>query len=426
MLIAIFAIMLGLFAVGMPVALAMGVASLAVLQAIGNIPLSIVAQRMIAGSDSFPLMAVPFFMLAGELMNVGGVTDRLVRFARSLVGHITGGLSHVVVVTNMLMAGMSGSATADAAGTGSVLIPSLTRAGYPPSYAVAIVGAASTIGPIIPPSLPMVVFGALAQVSIGRLFIGGAIPGLIMGIFLMIAGYILARRRGYGREARASLAELGASFRAALLPLFMPAIVLGGILGGIFTPTEAAAMAAIYAFILGVFVYREIRPAHLPGILAHVGLNTGVVMFIVATSYIFAWVLAREQAGTALVEAVSRVTLNPLIVLLLINVVVLVLGCVMDTFAVLIILVPVVMPLVQKAGIDPVHFGVVLILNLMVGLLTPPVGMVMYVVCTLAKLPIAEFAREVRPFLLALVAVLLLITIFPPLVLWLPSTVMSR
>lgn len=423
LLLALVATMLVLFGIGMPVAFAMGVTGLIFIIA-GDVPLVLIPNRMLAGVDSFVLMAVPFFLLAGSLMNTGGITRRLVEFASALVGHLRGGLSHVAVVANMIMAGMSGSATADAAGTGAFLIPAMEKGGYPRAYAAAVVGAASTIGPIIPPSVPFVIFGAMAGVSVGRLFLGGAVPGVLMGIFLMIACYLVARRRGYGFGIRATLNEVWRSFRRAFLALMLPVIILGGILGGIVTPTEAAVIAVIYALILGLFVYREMRLADLPKIFLEVGINTGVVMFIVSCSTAMSWILSREQAGQALTHAMLQFSSTPWVILLLVNILILILGSVLELFVIMVLMVPILIPLMKAIAVDPVHFGVFFTLNLMIGLLTPPVGMVMYVVCSISRVTMMDFVREVWPFLIALLFALGCVTYIPSLVLWLPRTFM--
>jgi len=418
-------LMLLFFATGMPVAFAMGVASLAYMLMQGSLPLISIPQRMLNGADNFPLLAIPFFMLAGALMDNGGVTRRLVSFSSALVGHITGGLAHVVVVANMIMAGMSGSAVADASGTGSILIPSMQQKGYPAAFSAAIVGAAATIGPIIPPSIPMVIFASIANVSTARLFVGGVIPGVLMGLYLMAVAYVVARRRGYGREARRSLREFGQVFLDAVPPLLAPVIIMGGILGGIFTPTEAAVVTTVYAFCLGLW-YRELRLRDLPRILTNVLVTTAVVMFIVAASSLMGWLLAIEQVPQALMRGFLSLSTNTWVILAIINVFLLILGCLMDSIPILIILVPVLSPLILRLGIDPIHFGVVMVLNLMIGLLTPPVGMVMYVVCSIAKVSIKDFTRECWPMMLALIVVLVMITFYPPLVVWLPNLLLRR
>ena len=418
-------LMLFFFAAGMPVAFAMGASSLVYMLVQGQIALISIPQRMLNGADNFPLLAIPFFMLAGSLMDTGGVTRRLVDFSSALVGHITGGLAHVVVVANMIMAGMSGSAVADASGTGSILIPSMRQKGYPADFAAAIVGAAATIGPIIPPSIPMVIFASIANVSVAKLFVGGVIPGLFMGLYLMAVAYVVARRRGYGREPRRSIRELGDAFVRAIPPLLAPVIIMGGILGGVFTPTEAAVVTSVYAFLLGLW-YRELKWRDIPRILTNVLATTAMVLFIVAACSLMGWLLALERVPQMLMSGFLAISTNPWVILGIINVFLLILGCLMDSIPILIILVPVLSPLIMKLGIDPIHFGVVMVLNLMIGLLTPPVGMVMYVVCSIAGVTIKDFTRECWPMILALIAVLIMITFYPPLVVWLPNLLLRR
>ncbi len=420
----LFVIMLVLFAVSTPIAWSMAIAA-TVYMAVGpHIPLQGMVQRMIGGIDTFPLLAIPFFILAGNLMNTGGITDRLVTFAKALVGHIIGGLAHVVVVTNMIMAGMSGSGVADAAGTGTVLIPAMKKAGYGVPFSAAIVGSAGTIGPIIPPSIPFVIYGSIASVSIGRLLLGGAVPGVLMGIMLMIFVYFIAKRRKYPSEQRATWGKLASVTLHAIPPMGMPAIILGGIIGGIMTPTESAAAGAAYAFVLGFFVYREIKVSHIPEIITESVMGTAAILIIMSAAQPFSWVLTYELAPVKVLALVENARLAQWEVYLLINVAMLILGCFMEGLAVMVMVVPVLVPLLQHAGIDLVHFGVVFTLNIMIGTITPPVGTIMYVVCALGKISIAEFAREVWPFVIALTIALFLVTYMPWLALWLPNLVM--
>lgn len=418
-------VLLVLFALGVPIAIAMGFSGFAAIIIRGDIPLETAAQRFVTGVDSFPLLAVPFFILAGALMNTGGITERLVRLAVALVGRITGGLGHVVVVTNMIMAGMSGSAVADAAGTGSVLIPAMVRAGFGKGFSAAVTAAASTIGPIIPPSIPFVVFGVLASVSIGQLFLGGAIPGVLMGIYLMAAVYVISRKRGYAKGERTSLRDLRSAFFHAIPPLMLPLIIMWGIVGGVVTPTEASVIAVLYALFLGAVVYRELSLASIAKIFGEAALTTATIMFIVAGASLLAWILTFEQAGPALVRSVTGITRDPYLVLLIINILLLILGCFLETLSLMIILVPVLMPLIRALGIDPVHFGVVFTLNLMIGLITPPVGMSMFIACRIANISISQFAREIPIFAIALILVLALITYVPWLVTFLPRLIMG-
>lgn len=424
MMLWLFAIMLVLFALGMPIAWSMALAATVYMAAGPHVPLQGMVQRMVGGIDTFPLLAIPFFILAGNMMNTGGITDRLVTFSRALVGHITGGLAHVVVVTNMVMAGMSGSGVADAAGTGSVLIPAMKKAGYTVPFAAAVVAAAATIGPIIPPSIPFVIYGSIANVSIGQLLLAGAIPGAVMGICLMIFSYVIAKRRGYPAERRATWRELGRATLHAIPPLGMPAIILGGIIGGIMTPTEAAMAGAMYAFALGFFVYREIKLADLPRVINESVVGTAAVVIIISAAQPIGWVLAYEQAPLKVVAFFQSANFESWQLLLIINLVVLLLGCFMEGIAILIMATPVLMPLLVSANVDPVHFGVVFTLNIMIGTITPPVGMVMYVVTALGRISIGQFTREIWPFFLALVIALLLVTYIPALSLWLPNLIL--
>ncbi len=423
-MISIFAIMLILFVVGAPIAWSMALAATVYMLLGPHIPLQGMVQRMVGGIDTFPLLAIPFFILAGNLMNTGGITDRLVAFAKVLVGHITGGLAHVVVVTNMIMAGMSGSGVADAAGSGTILIPAMKKAGYSPPFASAIVAASGTIGPIIPPSIPFVIFGSIASVSIGRLLLGGAVPGVLMGIALMIFAYAIAKRRGYPAGRRASCGEMVWAAIRALPPLGMPAIILGGIILGVMTPTEAAAAGAGYAFLLGYFVYRELKLEQLPGIIVESAIGTASIVIIMSAAQPFGWVLTFEQAPNAVLAWFENAQMEQWQVLLILNVVMLILGCFMEGLAVMIMAVPVLMPLLQHYQIDLVHFGVFFVMNIMIGTITPPVGTIMYVVCGLNKISIGAFAREVWPFVIALVIALLVVTYVPELALWLPNLVM--
>ena len=409
---------------GSPLAFVLGISSLLALVSQGNVPLSVVTQRMFVAVDSFALIAIPLFILAGELMNTGGITPRLVTFADRIVGHITGGLSHVTVVTNMIMAGISGSAAADAAATGSLLIPSMIKRGYSKAFAGAISAAASTIGPIIPPSIPMVVYGSIANVSIGRLFLGGVIPGIIMGLFLMGVAYVISKKRGYPREARSSLAEVARSFVASFWAMVMPLIILGGILGGVFTPTEAAAVAVVYAYVVGSFVYRELKIRDLPRIFMNSAVSTAVVMLIIATANLLGWVLSYARIPETMTEFFLSVSSKPWVIYLLINIVLLILGCFMNPTAIIIVMVPFFMPLIEKVGINPIHFGLILTVNTAIGQLTPPVGVCMYISCGIAKITMAEFTRECFIFIVALIAVLLLITYVPVLVMFLPNLLM--
>ena len=419
-------LLLVLLALGVPVGIAILASSALALIAIGVVPLETLIQRLVAGVDFFPLLAIPFFILMGQLMNAGGITEVLVRFAKALVGHLRGGLAHVNIVTSIILAGMSGSAVADASASSSILIPAMERAGYPRKYAAAVTGASAIIGPIIPPSIPMVLFAAITGESVGKLFLGGAIPGLVMGAYLLLVSYLIARARGYRREERASLVELGRSFMLALPALLTPVIVLGGILGGIVSPTEAAAAASVYAFAVGTLVYRGLTLRALPRLLLDVALYSAVVLFIIAAASPYGWVLAWLEVPQQIVALFLGISESPLVILFIICGCLLVLGMVVESAAILILVTPTLMPLIAHLGIDPIHFGVVLVLTLMIGTLTPPVGVVLYAIMNVGRVSMEALSRELVPYFLALVAALVTIILLPDLVLFLPELVYAR
>jgi C4-dicarboxylate transporter DctM subunit len=412
-----------LLAFGVPVAMSLGLTGLFYMFQRPEFTLLTIPQKMMTGIDSFPLLAIVFFLLAGNLMNYGGATQKLVNFATVLVGHITGGLAHVTIVANVIMAGMSGSAAADAAATGTILIPAMVKSGYSRGFAASVAAAASTIGPIIPPSIPFVILGSMTGVSIGRLFLAGFIPGLLMGLYLMAAAYVISKRRGYAADVRrATRRELAVATWEALPALAMPAIVIGGILSGMFTPTEAAAVAAVYSLLLGA-VYRGLKLRDLPKVLNEVVMSNAAIMLIVAIFSLIGWILAIEEIPQMLSSSFLSLTTNPAIFLLIVNILLFVLGIPVEPLPLMILLAPMLIPMLSTYGIDPVQFGVVFTLNTMIGLITPPVGMSMFIACHLSKATTAEFTREVIPFVIALVLVLLLITYVPAVTLWLPNLV---
>ncbi|HMN94655.1 MAG TPA: TRAP transporter large permease [Hydrogenophaga sp.] len=413
-----------LFAIGMPVAFAMVVSAGAALLSLGNVPLMVLPQRIVTGADSFPLMAIPLFLLAGNLMIGGGLTDKLSRFATAMVGHFRGGLAQVNVVNSMVMGGMSGSAIADAVSDCKILVPVMVKSGYSARFAAALSGATAVIAPIIPPSIPFIIYGSIAGVSIGQLFLAGAIPGILMGVYLMVAVNVIARRRNFPRGERPTLRGIVHALRVSGPPLMLPVIILGGILAGVFTPTESGAVAVVYALVLTMVFYRSLGAADIPKILLETGVQAGVIMLVIAAASPFSWLLAREQVGQAVVQLLAHIGDNKILFLLVLNVVLLVLGMFLDATATLIIVVPVLVPVFAALGLDPVHMGVMVVMNLMIGMVTPPFGLVMYVVCDILKVKITDFTRELWPFLLALVAILLTITYVPELVLFLPNLAM--
>jgi len=407
-----------------PVAVSLGVAVILAVTCFSPFPLVGLVQRMVTGIDSFVLLAIPFFMLTGRLMNEGGITDRLFEFARALVGPIRGGLAHANVLASMIFAGMSGSAVADAGGLGMVEIKAMTDQGYRKEFSAAVTVASSTIGPIIPPSIPMAIYGAMAEVSVGRLFLGGVLPGLLMGLALMLLVYLWSFREAMPKDRGYSLRRIRDTFVAACLPLLTPVILIGGIVSGVFTPTEAAAVAAMYAFFLSFVIYRTVRLADIPGIMIETLVTTAVVTFIISTTSGFSWLLIVGKIGTLLVESVTGLTQSPALVLLMVNLALLVLGCLMESGVLLILLTPLLVPLMTALGVDLVHFGVVMVLNLMIGVATPPVGMCLFVVSEAVGIKLETLMREVLPLVLPLLAVLLLITYVPQLVLVVPQWLM--
>lgn len=411
--------------IGAPIAYVIGLPVTLIILLTTQVPLKIVPQMMTAAVNSFPLMAIPFFLLAGNLMNISGVSHRIFAFAQTLVGHIPGGLGHVSVVASMIFAGMTGSAVAEAGGLGVVELEAMKKRGYDVDFSAGIIVSAATIGPIIPPSVIFVLYGVLAEVSIGALFLAGFIPGVLMGLSLMVRVYLISRKKHYPVSPRAGLGEVWRAFRRACLALLMPVIIIGGMLGGIFTPTEAAVVAVLYAIFLGMFVYRELTGADLWRTLRVTGLQTASVMIITATAVVLGWVLTRSQFSQALTDAILGVTRNPYLILLLLNIFLLISGCFIEVIAALIIYTPVLAPLLKAVEIDPVHFGVVMTLNLMIGLLTPPFGMGLFVVQKIAQISFEQMVRATLPFILPLIVVLALITYIPALCLWLPRVVLG-
>ena len=410
-----------LLIIGLPVTFSLAGASLAFLITSSQIPPVVVLHRMINGVDSFPLLAVPFFILAGSLMNHAGITDRIFDFAKALVGWMRGGLGHVNIGASVLFAGMSGAAVADAGGLGTIEIKAMKEGGYDGDFAVGITAASSTIGPLIPPSLPLVVYGVVSSTSIGQLFAAGLIPGLLMAVSLMVMVAWYARVRGYGRDSGFAWRVLALTFKRAFLSLLTPIIIVGGILGGLFPPTEAAIAACAYALLLGGLFYRTLSISKIKSISLDTIETTAIVLMIVAAASIFSWILTSNRVTEVVAEMILGQTQNVFLVLLLINIVLLVVGFFMEPVAAITILTPVLLPLVVELGVDPVHFGIMMVLNLMLGLLTPPVGMVLYVLARVADIKFESAVRATMPFLVPLGTVLLLITYVPAISMWLPT-----
>jgi len=420
-MLALFVIFFATLAIGVPIFVALGGSSLFCTSVLSTIPDFVVLHRMAGGVDSFPLIAVPFFILAGNLMNTAGITNRIYDFAIAAVGWLRGGLGHVNVVGSVIFAGMSGTAVADAGGLGTIEIKAMRDHGYNDEFAVGITAASSTIGPIIPPSLPMVIFGVMANVSIGQLFADGFVPGLLMAGMIMIYVTWYARRHNIGRDQAFNLGVLGRSFIRAVPALLTPVIIIGGMTSGAFTPTEAAIAACAWALILGIFLYRSLNLRQFYRISMETIETTASVLIIVGAASLFGWVLTTTRITEQLTAGLLSITTNPLMLLLIINIILLIVVCFMETIAAISILVPIFLPAITKLGIDPVQFGVIMVLNLMIGLLTPPVGMVLFVLSRVAKLSFDRTVMAVLPFMVPLLGVLILISIFPVLTLYLPT-----
>jgi TRAP-type C4-dicarboxylate transport system permease large subunit len=455
-----------MMATGLPIAIAMCIASLLYIWTSGTIPPLTVVHRMVGGVDSFPLLAVPFFIYAGNLMNSAGITNRIYNFALALVGWLKGGLGHVNVIGSVVFSGMSGTAIADAGGLGTIEIKAMQDHGYPTEFAVGITAASATLGPIIPPSLPMVIYGVQANASIGKLFAGGFIPGAIMALFMMVMVGYYAHVRKYGADIAFSWGRMGKAFLElgaiavisvvlfylwsqereslggfvrfglpliaamladklfrfeAFMALLTPVILIGGMASGLFTPTEAAVAASAWALFLGFVWYRTLNLRMLLKISMDTIETTATVLFIVAAASIFAWVLTTTQVTEAVAQWVLSISSEPWVFLLLANVFLLFVGCFMETIAAITILVPVFMPILAQLGIDPIHFGLIMVLNLMIGLITPPVGIVIFVLSKISELSFEKTVAAILPWMIPLIGTLALITYVPDLVLWLPG-----
>jgi TRAP-type transport system large permease protein len=422
MVLLFFWVFLAAMALGVPIVFALGFSPLVGFVVTDKMVfLNMIVQRTFAGINQFPLLAIPFFILAGEAMNRGGITLRLVEFANSLVGHLRGGLAQVNVVTSMLFAGLSGSAVADTSAIGSILIPAMEKAGYSRKFAAAITAASSVIGPIIPPSIIMVIYAFMMNVSVAGLFAAGLVPGLLVGLSLMGAVAVISKKRNYPKaEKRATFPEFAAATRRAFLPLLTPVIILGGILGGVFTPTEAASIAAGYALFLGLFVLKTIKFSELDQIFLRAAIASSAILLVVGTATAFAWIATLSQVPTLLTELMFSITDNPYLLLLMINILLLVIGMFLDAGPAILILGPILAPSMVQLGIEPLHFAIIMCVNLTVGLATPPMGLILFVASSVSRLGVEVIAREMLPFLAIEIAIIFLITYVPAISLTLP------
>lgn len=423
----ILGILLVLIALGVPIAVSLGLTAVGFYAFQGDFRiLAMLPQRMFSATTGFTLLAIPFFILAGTLMNTGGITERIFRFANACVGHVRGGLGQVNVLASLFFSGMSGAAVADAAGLGQVELKAMADKGYDPDFSAAITAASSTIGPVFPPSIPFVLYSSITGVSVAKLFLAGVVPGVLMAVALMGAVWLMALRHNMPRADHIDWCEIWQSFKGAFLSLLTPVIIIAGIFGGLFTPTEAGVAASAYAMFLSMVVYREIKPSQLPRIFWSTLQHTISVMFVIAAAGFFGWLLVHQRVPDALVQSMIGFSDSPAVILAIVVAILLVLGMFLEGIAVIVLTVPLFAPVMTQIGVDPIQFGVIMIMCSMLGLLTPPVGMVLFAVSAVAGLPIGRLARALTPYLIGLALVLLLVVCVPAVSTWLPELVLGR
>ena len=424
--ILIFAVLLLFILIDLPIVVAIALTAVVFFVGLGqgNL-LTMLPQRMYSGTTGFVLLAVPFFILAGNLMNTGGITSRIFRFAKALFGHVPGGLGHVSVVSSMIFSGMSGSAVADAAGLGQIQHKAMVDNGYPPALSASIVASSSTIGPVIPPSIPFVLYGALTGVSVARLFMAGFIPGVLMGLAMMAAIAFMAKPRGLPRSPRASFGEVLVSFREAVLPLLAPVIIIGGIFSGLFTPTEASVVACIYAAILG-FIYKDLKLKDLPEILWKSITQSTALLFIMAAASFFGWLTLYQKIPDSIIGNLASISISGTGVIWMIIIIDLILGCFLEGNSIFLITIPVFLPIMARYGLDLINLGVVMTLLIMIGNLTPPVGMCLFAVSSFSKVGIMELAKECWPYIVGILLVTILIAFVPEIATYLPNLLMGK
>jgi len=414
-------VFLVLLFLGMPVAFAMAISGTLTVLSLGEVSPLLIPQRLFMSLNSFPLLAVPFFILAGELMNTGGITRRIVEFSRVLIGHKRGSLAHVNVVANIIMAGFSGSATADAVAVGTIMIPAMKKEGYPPEFSAGLTASAACIGPIIPPSCVMVIYGAITGLSIGKMFVGGFIPGLTIGLGLMVVVAYYARKYNWPYGEKPTIPKIIYAFKGTFWALLAPLIILGGIVTGVTTATEAGVIAVVYAFIIGIFVYKEINFKQIPKMFLNAGINTAIPVVIIAGASSFGWTLARQNFAVTLADGLLGVTTNPNVLYFLIICMLLIIGLFVEGTVALLIFVPILFPLGNQLGYDPIHFALIIMITILIGTITPPVGLQLYIASAIAKVSITKVI--IWPFVAIMIVVLLLITYIPSLVTFLPSLI---
>ena len=407
--------------IGLPIAAALGLGTLAAIIAAGDLPAALVAQRMFVANCSVSMMAVPFFMLAGSIMTAGGISKRLVRFSNSIIGWMPGGLGHVATLTSMFFAAISGSSSATAAAVGGTLIPEMKEEGYDPEFSASVVAAASTTGIVIPPSVSMVLYAVAASVSVGALFLAGFIPGVLMGLCVAVVLRHQAIKNHYPTASGCSLCEIGKSFLDSLWGLLTPVIIIGGIYSGIFTATEAAAASCVYALIVSCFVYRELKLKNLPAIIFDAVKSTAIVMFVMNAAGLFSWMITAYRVPEMVTTFFTSITSNRYVMLFLVNILLLIVGTFLNASSAVIILAPILVPLLTSMGVDPILLGIIMVVNLAVGCITPPVGVSLFVVQSISKLPFGTICKNIIPYMLALLVALLLITYIPAISLWLPT-----
>ena len=408
-----------------PIGFSMGISCLLYFLLADRFPLMVLAHQLSSGIMSYTYLAIPFFILAGALMNQTGMTQRLFDFALSLVGSLRGGLCHVIIVAEIILSGISGSATADAAGLSTVSIGTMVQKGYPRGFSAGVVASSAVLGPIIPPSILMVIYAVIAECSVGKLFLGGFLPGFVIAFFLMALVYYTAVKYDFPREEPTNARRIWQSFKAGWLALFAPVVILGGIVIGVCTPTEAGAIAVAYSILLG-FLYREFNIRSLPKVLLESVETTALLMFVIATASVFGWIVVNEKVSDLMVDLLFSISQNPWVIMILINLILLFMGAFMETASVMIITIPIFVPIITRLGFDPIYFGVVMTLNVMIGTLTPPVGMVLYITAHIAELPLAQAVREILPFYVPLVLSLIVIIFFPSITMILPDLLMGK